>query len=134
MNGARGYVQAVQTSENDKVDIIWVVFNNEKIGKLYRFENSNLRQSFNPGHPLATPILPERKKFMHGNIEYQRSNFALSLAYALTAHKCQGETLEEVIIDLGPDKERGLKNFICPGSFYVALTRVREGRNVIHRG
>ena len=133
VNGARGYVQAVQTSENDKVDIIWVVFNNEKIGKLYRFENSNLRQSFNPGHALATPILPERKKFQHGNIEYQRSNFALSLAYALTAHKCQGETLEEVIIDFGPDKERGLKNFICPGSFYVALTRVREGRNVFLR-
>ena len=33
---------------------------------------------------------------------------------------------EEVIIDFGPDKERGIKNFICPGSFYVALTRVRE--------
>ena len=75
----------------------------------------------------------KEKKFTHGNVEYQRSNFALSLAYALTAHKCQGETLEEVIIDFGPDKERGIKNFVCPGSFYVALTRVREGRNVFLR-
>jgi hypothetical protein len=132
VNGARGFVQAAQTSEDnpDKVEIIWVVFNNEKIGRLYRFENNNLRQKFNPGHPLATPIFPERKKFSHGNVQYQRSNFALSLAYALTAHKCQGETLEEVIIDFGPDKERGIKNFICPGSFYVALTRVREGKKV----
>ena len=135
VNGARGYVQAVQTSEDnsDKVEIIWVIFNNEKIGRLYRFENINLRQKFNPGHALATPIFPERKKFSHGNVEYQRTNFALSLAYALTAHKCQGETLEEVIIDFGPDKERGIKNFICPGSFYVALTRVREGKKVFLR-
>ena len=135
VNGARGYVQAVQTSEidPDQVEIIWVVFNNEKIGRLYRFENNNLRQKFNPGHALATPILPERKKFAHGNVEYQRTNFALSLAYALTAHKCQGETLEEVIIDFGPDKERGIRNFICPGSFYVALTRVREGKKVFLR-
>ena len=132
VNGARGYVQAVQTSDK-RVEIIWVVFNNEKIGKLYRFENNDKRQGFDPGHYLATPILPERKKFTHGNVEYQRSNFALSLAYALTAHKCQGETLDEVIIDFGPDKKRGIKNFICPGSFYVALTRVREGRNVFLR-
>ena len=93
-------------------------------------ENSDLRQKFNPRHPLATPIMPERKKFKHKNIEYQRTNFALSLAYALTAHKCQGDTLEEVIIDFGPDKERGIKNFILPGSFYVALTRVWEGSHV----
>ena len=68
-----------------------------------------------------------------GNVQYQRTNFALSLAYALTAHKCQGETLDEVIIDFGPDKELGIRNYICPGSFYVALTRVREGGKVFLR-
>ena len=78
---------------------------------------------------MATPILPVRKNFKlnFGAVEYQRQNFALSLAYAITAHKCQGETLEEVIIDFGPDLEHGIKNYICPGSFYVAMTRVREG-------
>ena len=62
-----------------------------------------MRQDFNPGHSLETPILPERKKFSlkGGNIEYQITNFALSLAYALTAHKCQGETLDTIIIDFG---------------------------------
>ena len=45
----------------------------------------------------------------------------------MTAHKCQGETLEEVIIDFGPDLDLKIKNYICPGSFYVALTRVKEG-------
>ena len=63
-----------------------------------------------------------------GNLQYQRTNFPLSLAYAITAHKCQGETLDEVIIDFGDDKEHGIKTFICPGSFYVALTRVNKSK------
>ena len=131
VNGARGFVQAIQVSkeESDKVEIVWVVFKKESIGQLYRFEKSHLRQNFNPGHKLATPILPERKTFKEkfGNVEYMRTNFPLALAYAMTAHKCQGETLDQVIIDFGPNLELKIKNYICPGSFYVALTRVREG-------
>ena len=136
-NGARGYVRAIQVSKNypDKVEIVWVVFIDESIGKLYRQEHRDLRNSFNPGHPLATPILPERQLFTPewGNVQYQRTNFALSLAYALTAHKCQGGTLNQVIIDFGSYKELGIKNYILPGSFYVALTRVRLGENVFLR-
>ena len=134
MNGARGFVQAVQVSKEDpdKVEVIWVVFHDENIGKLYRFEHRHLLKGFYPGHKLATPILPQRKNFTlkMGNVEYQRSNFPLSLAYAITAHKCQGETLNEVIIDFGSDKENNIKNYICGGSFYVALTRVKEGAKV----
>ena len=48
----------------------------------------------------------------------------------MTARKCQGETLDQVIIDFGPNLELKIKDFICPGSFYVALTRVREGCKV----
>ena len=52
VNGARGYVQSIQTSKenSDKVEIIWVIFNKESIGKLYRFEHNYLRKKFNPGH------------------------------------------------------------------------------------
>lgn len=35
-----------------------------------------------------------------------------------------------MIIDFGPEKGKNIRNFICPGSFYVALTRVKEGKNV----
>ena len=81
VNGARGYVHAVQVSKDDqdKVDIVWIVFNNENVGRLYRFENNHLRRSINPGHERATPILPVRKNFKlkFGNVEYQRQNFAL---------------------------------------------------------
>ena len=62
MNGARGFVQSIQVSKDDpeKVNIIWVVFNNENIGKRYRFEHSHLRKDFDPGHKLAMPILPQK--------------------------------------------------------------------------
>ena len=114
MNAARGFIKANQVSKKDpeKVEIIWVVFNNESIGRRYRFDYAYLRKSFDPGHPLATPILPQRSNFKlnFGNVEYQRTNFALSLAYALTSHKCQGETLEEVIIDFGPDAANKIKS------------------------
>ena len=52
VNGARGYVQSVQVSKDDpdKVDIVWIVFNKESIGKLYRFEHNYLNNFFNPGH------------------------------------------------------------------------------------
>ena len=133
-NGARGYVQSIQVAKDnpDKVEVVWVVFKMESVGKRYRFDHAHLRKSYNPGHELATPILPQRKNFKlkFGNIEYQRTNFALSLAYALTAHKCQGDTLEEVIIDFGVDVEQKIKNYILPGSFYVALTRVKMGDKV----
>ena len=137
VNGARGYVISIQLSKDhtDQVKVVWVVFNKESMGKLYRFDHNHLRKEFNPGHEQATPILPQRKKFTvkFGNVEYQRTNFPLSLAYAITAHKCQGETLEEVIIDFGPDLANNIKNYICPGSFYVALTRVKLGSKAFLR-
>ena len=91
MNGARGYVQAIQVSKQNpkKVEVVWIVFHDENIGKLYRVQHNHLRKDFDPGHKLATPILPTRSKFKLklGDVEYQRQNFALSLAYSLTAHK-----------------------------------------------
>ena len=65
VNGARGYVQAIQTNKDNlnKVEAIWIVFNNEDVGKLYRFEHKHLRQHFNPGHEKATPLLPVRRNF-----------------------------------------------------------------------
>ena len=50
VNGARGFVQSIQVSKEnpDKVDVIWVVFNKESIGQLYRFEHNYLKKHFNP--------------------------------------------------------------------------------------
>ena len=52
----------------------------------------------------------------------------MTLSYATTAYKCQGDTLDEVIIDFEHTPQE-IKSVPC-GSFYVSLTRVKEGENV----
>ena len=128
VNGAKGYIDHIQTSNenSEEVEIVWVVFSNEDIGKRYRRDHYNLRHDKDFLHERSTPILPERKPFevVQGNLHYVRSQFPLSLAYAMTAHKCQGDTLEYVIVDFQPTSAN--KVFIDQGSFYVAITRVKS--------
>ncbi|HIF60881.1 MAG TPA: hypothetical protein EYQ26_15580 [Rhodospirillales bacterium] len=129
-NGSRGYIDYIQTDKDGKVTIIWVVFRDEKIGsKCYKRETRKYRpKEGNYIDPKALPILPT-----YGEIEvkdrightYTRYQFALSLAYAMTVHKCQGQTMDEVIIDF--DRDENSKAFITYGSFYVAITRVTNG-------
>ena len=50
-----------------------------------------------------------------------RSQFPLTLAWAVTLHKCQGLTLPEIAIDMTPAKGK-----FKPGEAYVAFSRVRQ--------
>lgn len=54
--------------------------------------------------------------------------FPLKLAYAITIHKSQGQTWDNVCIDLGD------KGAFAPGQAYVALSRVKtmEGVSLVH--
>ena len=54
--------------------------------------------------------------------------YTLTLCYAITAHKSQGQTLEEVIIDFTAKSSR-----INCGSFYTSLSRVKNGCNFFLR-
>jgi len=47
-----------------------------------------------------------------------RRQFPLSIAYAVTIHKCQGLSLDCAIVDLS-------SNIFCAGMAYVAISRVR---------
>ena len=53
-----------------------------------------------------------------------RDQFPLTLCYAVTAHKSQGQTLEEVLIDFSGEPR------INNGSFYTAISRVKYGNNL----
>ena len=92
MNGARGYVEHIDVSEEnpEEVTTIWVVFKNREHGARYRAAPEHLKlRNFRNLSDDATPILPTKKTFKvkTGSIEYQRRQFPLTLAYAVTVYK-----------------------------------------------
>ena len=103
VNGARAYVDSIQVSskDNDEVEVIWVVFKDKTVGRLLRYEFGHLKKQHKPSNENAVPILKQKKSFTinRGEVRYQRTQFPMTLAYAITAYKCQGDTLDEVIID-----------------------------------
>ena len=50
-----------------------------------------------------------------------RTQFPLTLAWAVTVHKYQGLTLPEIVVDMLPSK-----GTFSPGQAYVAFSRVRQ--------
>ena len=75
------------------------------------------------GKDEITIIERVEREFKYARINYNRQQFPLMLAYALTIHKCQGMTLDTALIDLGP-------NTFGDGMAYVALTRLKELKNL----
>ena len=127
VNGAQGFIDSIQATvdEPDVAKVVWVRFTDDKIGQLLRMDSLSLLKNHTPNDPLAVPITKQKKAFqIRGNTEYLRDQFPLTLCYAVTAHKSQGQTLEEVLIDFS-DLGR-----ISNGSFYTAMSRVKYGKNL----
>ena len=135
-NGTRGYIDSFQMEEDnaDVIKIIWVVFSDPKVGNRMRVEKQELKGSHVTKDARAVPIQKSKAQFEinHGNHKYTRSQFPLILGYAIRAHKAQGATLKEVVIDFTPDVvDNKTKNpFIIEGSFYVAITRCKNSEHV----
>ena len=128
VNGARGYIDSIQhNKENpDVAEVIWFRFNDDKIGQPLRQDSMALLKDHKPYDPLSVPITKQKKRFnVKGNVNWMREQFPLTLCYAITAHKSQGQTLEEVIIDFSAKNTR-----INHGSFYTAISRVKYGENL----
>ena len=105
--------------------MVWIRFHDDKIGQLLRIDSVSLLKNFKPNDSLSVPITKQKKPFKTtGNVEYLRDQFPLTLCYAVTAHKSQGQTLEEVMIDFS-DASR-MNN----GAFYTAMSRVKYGKNL----
>ena len=123
-NGQRGFVVDIDECNS----IIWVEFPDKKIGaRRRRMSKFKLKD-----HPDAVPIKKEKTSFSWGSkgsvIRIQRTQFPVVLSYAMTSHKCQGMTISKVLVDY-TDLEGKPVN-VPAGSFYVAITRVRNGSDL----
>ena len=127
VNGSRGYIDSVQPSQNnpDEAEVIWVRFHDDRTGQLLRVDNRALLQYHKPKDDKAVPIMKQKKQFsVKGSVKWLREQFPLTLCYAITAHKSQGQTLDQTIIDFRSQYSR-----FGNGSFYTALSRVKFGNN-----
>ena len=86
-NGARGYIDSIQTNkENPELpEVVWVVFLDDNVGQKLRQDKRYLTNDHKPHNKAAVPIERQKRQFApnSGNITYQRSQFPLTLAYAL---------------------------------------------------
>lgn len=79
--------------------IIWVLFDDDNIGKNLRHQYNHLKKSsYDPKY------LKSQKKFsLRSNTGYQiqRRQFPLRLSAAKTIHKSQGSRIKEAVVDFG---------------------------------
>ena len=101
-----------------KMSTILISFDSKHIGQ--EAMHTNGYKSINQN---AVPRYKTQATFpIHKRTSCQatRSQFPLTLAWAVTIHKCQGLTLPEIVIDMTPAKGK-----FKPGEAYVAFSRVR---------
>ena len=120
-NGAECIIENIdyRVKDSTRPSIIWVSFPETSIGSNQRKEfaylyNRNINKSW-------TPVLEITRQFKiskRHQSQVLRRQFPLRPAAAKTIHRCQGDTLNEAVVDL-PSSSREHMH-------YVALSRVRN--------
>ena len=125
VNGARGEVVHVVTSNDHKVTHILVKFDNPDVGAKAK-HSSQFRDQYSDTVPLKKHEAVFLAKGRCGS-EVTRLQFPLTLAWAITIHKVQGLTLDEIVVDMKGSR-------FNPGQAYVALSRVKklEGLHIVN--
>jgi hypothetical protein len=130
-NGSRGEIIDIVLDPKEPVPVISsesVYLQHPPVAVLFApyFNRGTQLQGLPKG---VVPIFPSQKSFRLGGksgCTIARKQFALTPAYAFTDFKSQGQTIENVIIDLAKTPSGGLSGF----NAYVALSRGR-GRESI---
>ena len=120
-NGAECIVEKIdyRVTNSNRPSIIWVSFPQTNIGKSHRKEYAHLYT--NNEDKTWTPILEITRQFKiskRHQSQVLRRQYPLRPAAAKTIHRSQGDTLNEVVVDL-PSSSREHMH-------YVALSRVRN--------
>ena len=118
-NGAMGTVTNVVIDQTTgKMSVILVAFDSEHVGQgaMYTSVYNSINQNAVPIHQTQATF-PIQKK---ASFQAIRTQFPLTLAWAVTINKCQGLTLSEIVIDMTCAKGK-----FKPGEAYVAFSRVK---------
>jgi ATP-dependent exoDNAse (exonuclease V) alpha subunit len=128
-NGSRGIIEDIvldprehlSKEDIDQHSVVWMRYPPAMI--LFRPLHYEFKPfpGFKPG---LIPIFPSKVKFNIPNsrnpkTQINRRQFALVAGYAFTDHKAQGQTIENVIVDIGPTRRFSVDAFAA----YVALSR-----------
>ena len=118
-NGAVGTVTNVVIDQTaGKMSVILVAFDSEHVGQETRYTSV-----YNSRNQNAVPIHQTQATFpVHKKPSFQatRTQFPLTLAWAVTIHKCQGLIMSEIVIDMTHENGK-----LKPGEAYVAFSRVK---------
>ena len=118
-NGAMGTVTNVVIDDTTgKMSTILISFDSKHVG-----QEAKHTSFYHSANQNTVPIYQTQATFyIHKKASCQttRSHFPLTLAWAITIHKCHGLTLPEIVIDMIPAKGK-----FKPGEAYVAFSRVR---------
>ena len=117
-NGAECIIKNVdyRVPDSTRPSIIWVLFQEEHIGKDYRKEYSHLYNQSIDRHWV--PILEVTRQFRRHQMQVLCRQFPLRPSAAKTIHRCQGDTLNEAVVDLPSCKREHMH--------YIALSRLRS--------
>ena len=102
-NGAMGTVTNVVIDQTTgKMSVILVAIDSEHVEQERRHTSV-----YNSTHQNAVPIHHTQATFTidkEASFQATRTQFPLTLAWAVTIHKCEGLTLSEIVIDMTPAK------------------------------
>lgn len=124
-NGAECIVENIdyRVENSTRPSIIWVSFPYLEIGKKWCKEHAHL---YNTGiNKNWTPILEVTKQFQinkKSKVQILRRQFPLRPAAAKTIHHCQGDTLDEAVVNFPTSTREHMH--------YVGLSRVRNSSSL----
>ena len=118
-NGAMGTVANIITEEiTGEMKTILVEFDNDNVGCEAKYTSlyTNINHNAVPIEKVQVTFPVNRAK---QSLQATRKQFPLTLAWAVTIHKCQGLTLPQIVVDMTPTK-----GTFAAGQAYVAFSRV----------